>query len=183
MPAFTLSSTIASILQFLAVMVVLSVVINTHTTSGAGVIPINIGVNCTAGPLGDPTNAMCVGSSLNGTINLTSQNYLSTSNQNSLTVQMGKVYAGSNNINTGILQQFGGLAFIPAAFGAFMDALWNIPKTAISVFEMAATFNGSYIPVLPFSAMMLSGILMAYYVTEFVFKMLTPITKVEVGDI
>ena len=183
MPAFTLSSTIASILQFLAVMVVLSVVINTHTTSGAGVIPMNTGVNCTAGPLGDPTNAMCIGSHLNGTINLTSQNYVSSENQNSLRVQMTKVYSGSNVINLPLLQQFGGLAFIPAAFGAFMDALWNIPKTAISVFEMAATFNGSYIAVLPFSAMALSGILMAYFVIEFVFKMLTPVTKVSVGDI
>ena len=165
MPSITIGSTTASVIQFVVVMTILSTVLNTHTTTGAGILPYN------------------TANELNGLVNQTNQTFISTQSQNSLQTQLRTQYNYSaNQINPGILQTLGGLAFIPAAFGSFMLTLWSIPRTMIFIFQTLLTFQSPYV-LLPFSVMALSAGLMAYYVMFFVYKLFTPITKTEIEEI
>lgn len=165
MPSITIGSTTASVIQFVVVMTILSTVLNTHTSSGAGILPIG------------------TANELNGLVNATNQTFISTTSQNSLQTQLrGQYNYSANQINPGILQTLGGLAFIPAAFGQFMLTLWSIPRTMIFIFQTLLTFQSPYV-LLPFSVMALSAGLMAYYVMFFVYKLFTPITKTEIEEI
>lgn len=166
MPATTIGGVIASILQFLAVMFILSAVINLHTVNGNGIIPSNDLIPIT------------------GLVTLENNTYVSNISSNSLVVQIRSIgQQSANSIATpSILQSIGGLAFIPAYFGQFMILLFNIPYSTVIIFTTLLS-DPNITTLLTFSAMALSAILMAYYIIIFVMKAITPISKVEVEDV
>jgi len=164
-PSFTLGSALTSVFQFMAIMAIMGIMLNTKTTNGYGLLPENVLIHSA------------------GLINVLNTTYINTTNPNSLTVQLtGQLYNSSNSINVGGLTQLGGLAFIPAAFGLFMQSIFQIPNTILLLFQTLFTLQGAYV-VLPFSIMAISGIFMAYMVIEFVMKAFTPISKTEISDI
>lgn len=163
-PVVTLGSTIASVLQFIVVVGILVPALATHTQTGAGIVPGNYLQH------------------LNGTIGYLNQSFITPTGANSLQQQMsGVISASANAINPGILQSLGGLAFIPAAFGAFMNSMWNLPGVVINLFSSIFTNTGAVI--LPFSMFLISAAFLSYFTMIFAFKLLTPITKVEIEDV
>lgn len=171
-----MGSVVASILQFVVVVGILIPVMLTHTTSGQTIFGQGNFINGNFIPANYVQH-------LNGTIQYINQSYLAVSGPNSLQQQMASVVTTSaNNINPGILQTLGGLAFIPAAFGLFMNSIFNIPGTITSLWSSLVTGQGAYV-VLPFSVLLLSGAITSYFVIIFAMKLITPITKVETEDV
>lgn len=165
MPSFTIGSTFAAVLQFVVIVGVLIPMLITHTDLGGGVLPVNT-IN-----------------HLNGTMNMTNQSYIATSGQNSLRVQMGTAYNQSaNNATAGSLQQLGGLAFIPSAWGKLMSVFYNMPGTVNTLITSLLNFQSPYV-IFPFSVFVISAALMGYMTFMFILKGLTAITKVELEDV
>jgi len=146
-------------------MSIMGVLLNTRTISGNGILPYNETVQ------------------LGAIINTSNGNVSITTDPHSLRVQMGTEFKNTaRNVTPGVLSTLGGLAFIPSAFGQFMNSMWNIPGTMIRITESLLAFKNPYV-VFPFSMMMITTALMTYYTIMIVMKMLTPITKSEIEEI
>lgn len=176
MPVVTLGSTIAAILQFIVVVGILMPAMLTHTQTGQTILGPGNFVNGNFIPANYVQH-------LNGTIAYLNQSYLSVSGPNSLQQQMATVVSNTaSNINPGILQTLGGLAFIPSAFGFFMNAIYNEPGIIFSLFGSLLSGQGAYI-VLPFSVFLISAAILSYFVIIYAMKLMTPISKVEIEDV
>lgn len=171
MPSTTIGATVASVLQFIAVMLMLTVVLNARTTTGNGVLPPGVATNVT-GLLNNESNAYLNTSPSSNTIIHIRANLGAQTNQTS----------GSLS-NIGVLSQLSGLAFIPAAFGLFITTMFQLPNTMITIVNTLLTQPGNVNNLIGFSVLAMSGCLMSYYVIIFSMKLVSPISKTEIEDV
>lgn len=176
MVSFTLESTVVAVLQFMAVVGILLPVLLTHTQTGQTIFGQG---NYVSGNFVAPNSIV----HLQGTLGSLNQTYFVSTGKYSLQQQMSNVVSNSSNINAGVLQNLGGLAFIPAAFGLFMNSIVSLPNTLFTIIGIIFSgYLGAYV-VVPVSILLISGVFATYFVVGFAWKVLTPITKVEIPDV
>ena len=170
MPNVTLGSTVSSVLQWLAVMIILSVVLNARTTTGNGLLPPGVQLNL--GNVINTENTTYLNQSAGGPVHLNIQQQISSQTANS-----------ANYAQLSYLQSLAGLAFIPAYFGQFMSMAFSIPGTIILIVQTLVTQPSSVSAWFTFSAVALSSCMMAYYIIIFGFKVISPVVKTEIEEV
>jgi hypothetical protein len=166
----TLGTMLTSIVQFIVIVGILAPVLTLTTIGGGGVLTPGFAA------------------SFNDVIANTTNYYV---NPN------GPLEIGFNNVTTqtqnglavgGALSSIGGLAFIPAGFGLFINLMWNSPQLMLRMFSTlltpGAAGSGAYITLSVIASMdIISACFLAYCVGVMVMKIMTPISKVEIEDV
>lgn len=161
----TFGSVLAGVFAWMLIMAFLVPMLVFHTAGGRAMVPGSYAV------------------SLNGTVLMLNNTYVSQTSQNSLAVQLqAQTLSSANSITGTALQTIGGLAFIPAAFGLTMRSMLNIPGTIWNMFTSLLSNTGEYI-ILPFAIFGVTSLVMSYFIILFCLKGMTPITKTQMEEI
>lgn len=176
MPTFTLSGAVVAILSWIVIMSLLNVIITTPSSNGTYLLGNTL-----------TSNVVNIVKSINNSYTNTS------SGSNSLVVNSAQSLnktAKTLNGSAGVLATIGGYAFLPSGMATFIITTFTMPYTMIRIVStllQGAVLNGPsgtfYIAIIPFSISIITSAFVVWYVLEFVYKLLTPITKTEVGDI
>lgn len=171
MPSMTIGTMLASVLQFIVIVGVLAPVLLLTTVGGGGVLTPGFAASFN----GVVTNSSGFFVNPNGDLQ---------SGLSSITAQNANGLAGG----AGVLSSLGGLAFIPAAFGSFINLLFRSPGIMLAMFSTlltpGAVGSGAYVNLSLIASMtIISGAFMAYCIAIFAMKLMTPITKVEIEDV
>lgn len=171
MPSMTFGTMISSIVQFIVIVGILTPVLLLTTVGGGGVLTPGFAA------------------SFNGVVTNSSNFFVNPTGA----LQVGlsqETVANANGIagGAGVLSSIGGLAFIPAAFGEFINLMYRSPGIMLAMFSTlltpGAVGSGAYVNLSLIASMtIISGAFMAYCVAIFAMKLITPIVKTEVEDV
>ena len=171
MPSMTLGTMLASVLQFVVIIGILSPVLVLVTVGGGGVLTPGFAA------------------SFNGVVTNSSNFFVNPNGplQVGLSQQTAANAKGLDG-GAGVLSNIGGLAFIPAAFGDFINLMFRSPAILLAMFSTlltpGAVGSGAYIDISLIASMtIISGTFMAYCVAIFAMKLMTPIVKTEMEDV
>ena len=156
MPSLTIGTITIAIVQFIVIMGMLSAPLSFCSTTNQCILPLQF-------------RQVYFGNVNATTANFTSKIQVPIQSQANGTT-------GFNSITPNVLQNFGGVAFIYTAFGAFMNSLFNFPTMLYYIFTTAFTYPPLSL-IIGGGALLSIGIL-GYMIVLIVYKGIGMVSKV-----